>query len=101
MMAKAPAAALFDREQVDDEDQGRFFRAVREIWRDDHLTATTHLHPFDPLFPSGAHYPAAEVEGERFAPVPGGFELLAGLVIDRDVLDRHFVAELGFRSLAH
>src|SRR6185295_16832418 len=70
--------ALFDFEQIDDEDQC-FVRA--DFWRRagwpvgkvagyDQLAAAADLHAFDALVPAFDHFSAAQIEAEGFAPAP-------------------------------
>src|SRR5688500_2742110 len=88
---RLPAA---DGDEVDDEQQrlaaqlvpGRV-GAVRLLRRDDQPPPTADAHPEDALVPALDDLVVADRERERRAVVPRRVELLAGGVVDADVVD--------------
>src|SRR4051794_18055470 len=86
-----------DADEVDDEDQrGAGLDdtagpavAVGLVRRDGQPTAAADLHAGDALVPALDDHADAEPELQRVAAVPGGVELLAGLVGDAHVVRAH------------
>src|SRR3954447_3206558 len=97
-----------DLQGVDDEDErgvrrdrrGLPLGAVPELRRDRQLTPAAGLDADQALVPALDDHALAEREVERLAVVPGGVELLAGVIEDADVLHRELVALLGGLALA-
>src|SRR5262245_29024930 len=98
--------SALDVHQVDDEDQRRVrldrwrlaLRAVGQVRRDDQLAPPALLHADQALVPSLDHLAGAELEVEGLSAVIGAVELLTGLVVDTDVLDRELVTCLRRRA---
>ena len=97
-----------DVDEVDDEDQrlagcdgaASAAVAVGEVRRDDELASAADLHAGDALVPAGDDLADAESEGQRFAAVVGGVELLAGGVRDADVVGDDGAAGGGLGAIA-
>src|SRR6201989_583149 len=101
----ASATRLFDFEQVDDEDKGRSRRDIASPsglesprrWGDQ-LAAAAHSHIFQPFFPPPDQFVTAKREAEWLASIPRRIELLAGFVVNLDVVKDEFVPRMSFRT---
>jgi hypothetical protein len=60
---------------------------VGQAWRNYQLSAAADLHALHALIPADDDLPSAELERERFAPVPASVEFLARGVRDPDIVN--------------